>query len=394
MRRLLVAFGIALGVASCRLVAGIDDRSVSHGDAGTALSICRDERAACDDDPACHKALACLDACRGDIASVTACRIKCRRTLPTSFVAPTTDVLACQAQRCGPECSLSCGGYLYTSAVCEACAKAACCARAAACAANAECLNLTSCSSSCSIDDGPCKLNCEHDHAAGVAPRRELEACLSGSCASTCSDSAWACLGRESRPAATGTGTMHVTAIDLVTNAPLSGVALRACADEANTCDGPVLGTTDGRGEIEVPSLAKGCLYFDGADLVPSCAVIEADGPLLAPLVHRSDRDRLFGASASPGKGVVLAFVHDCTGVPGAGATLVTTSGARTLYWRGGRFVADAFETDATGIAAMVDLPAPERRVVRAEVSSSLPAIHQLDVLVRPDIITSVNLEP
>lgn len=187
---------------------------------------------------------------------------------------------------------------------------------------------------------------------------------------------------------------MLVSAIDLVTNGPLAGVSVRACADDAPACDGPVLGVTNAAGDVEISSVTTGCLYFDGADLVPSCVVMEDGGPLLAPLIRRSDRDRIFGGQTAAGKGIVLAFVHDCTGLPGTGARLVTTSGARTLYWRGGRLVADAFETDASGIAAMIDLPAPERRVVRAELSSSVPAIHQLEVVVRPDIITSLGLEP
>lgn len=403
----------AIALVGCRQILGIDDRQIdtTASDAAVACvgadafapacgacmaGACCGTIASCQADATCAPLLACLANCRGEPASIAACRVKCGRTLPTSFDEVAAQVMSCQAAHCADACGLTCGGAVHSNALCESCAAGACCAETAACSSDAACLALSTCIAACAPRDGPCVLGCTGRFRGGSTLRDRAEACIAQSCAGACYDAVWACLGKSPVVRPPEGGPVTLVAVDFVTGSPRAGVTVGFCRDGQSACEGP-LATTNAAGEVRLESsaLSGGCLRFSGPDVRDTC-IVHAPGATegTVPLISGADFARLFPPPLPAiDTGIVLAYVHDCAYAPGSSASLSSNVPARFLYWRRASFVADGAGTDGSGLAAVLDL-APGARIVRAELAPSLPAVDQQELFVRAGVITITGLGP
>jgi hypothetical protein len=409
---------VSLTASACRDVLGIDDRHVeerpppelcagaSAFEATCASCLdesCCDTLAACRGDESCARVLACFAECRGEPASITACRLRCGKTLQTSFDLFTSRLMSCQGKSCSNACGLTCGGYVHPNALCESCVARLCCAETSACVGDPQCLALSTCLAACASRDGPCILACRGEHAGGAALRDGFAACIDRSCAGTCYDAAWACLGKTPPPDVPATIALVLVAVDLVTARPLPGLDVRVCLDSDGPCngDGSPDQVTDPNGmvRIEVPSLRDRCIRVSGPSVRTMCVspppYAGTTMAALAPLIRNVDYARLFPPPLpSDTNGSVLFIAHDCAGLAGSGVSFTTPSAVRTLYWRRERFEDGLTFTDGSGLGAMLDVPGPAAHLVRADLGLGLPAIGQRTVFVRPGVISGVDLTP
>jgi hypothetical protein len=408
----------SMSVSACRGVLGIDDRTVEERPgpeicAGasafeTSCASCLDDSccdalAACRADEPCTRVLDCFAACRGEVASVTACRIRCGQKLQTSFDLVTSRFMSCQSRSCGPACSLKCGGYVHPNALCEACVARSCCAETSACAADAQCLALSTCLATCAPRDGPCMLDCNGQLAGGRELRTAVAACIDGACAGSCYDSAWACLGKATATEDPAPIALAITALDLVTARGLPDVSVRVCLDSDPTCAGD--GTPDlitdanGVAKLALMSLRDRCIRLTGASIRTTCFTPSffstASGEAGVPVIRNVGYARLFSAPLpSDANGSVLLLTHDCAAKPSSGVSFSTPANARTLYWRRERFEAGVTATDSAGLGAMLDVPAPAMHLVRADLGLGLPVVAQRTVFVRAGVISILDLGP
>jgi hypothetical protein len=218
-----------------------------------------------------------------------------------------------------------------------------------------------------------------------------------GACSAACHDGSWACLGQVATPIPFPK--LDVTFTDFVTGAVVANVSARVCKDDDVDCSSPgTVRISDAAGKVTVPygELEHGCIRYESADTKTICAYPPPSiGQAALPVFRAVDYARFFTSAPPPaGRGVVLAFVHDCAGAPGSGVSFSSSSSARALYWRKGQFVADAFETDDSGLAALVDLDAPSVHVIRGEISPTIAPVGQVPIPVRKDVISLVSLGP
>jgi hypothetical protein len=77
-------------------------------------------------------------------------------------------------------------GVPWPTSACASCMNGQCCAPQAACAANPECLAILGCYAGCAAGDSTCASGCYSAHPKGQADVDPLDACLLGTCASSC----------------------------------------------------------------------------------------------------------------------------------------------------------------------------------------------------------------
>jgi hypothetical protein len=180
MARVAAALGAALVAASCRQIAGIDDRKVwTSGDEGSACDGFVPASATCD---ACAGERCCaeIEACRADplCASVFECSGQCAHG----------DV-ACQSTACDYVCGgvgPALSGLVEATEACGACTTTACCAKASACAESADCLGFGGCLKACNVFDQACRDACASTYDAGFDAAAGLRVCVWSNCRAPC----------------------------------------------------------------------------------------------------------------------------------------------------------------------------------------------------------------
>ena len=339
----------------------------------------------------------CLGGCTGSVASVTACRIACKKNVAAPLEGPSARYLACQGAACGDPCALTCGGHLHDSASCESCGLASCCPEATDCATSDACISALSCLAACAPSDGPCRLGCTSQSGAAVA--EPFLECMAARCGA-CGDPQWSCLGSVSHPEPVGpTVRWEVFVVGFVTITPVEGALVRHCGGDDSGCAaaGDPL-PTDARGVValDIPAGSDGFLEISGADLVetlvfPSGATTVDRGVLA--LVFRPEELTAAGA-ADLTRAQLVVTAESCLFKPAIGVSFDAPGSGAFRYWRAGEFVVE-MATDASGAAALLDVRVVgDPLLVEAEVFSTGTRIQSRDVVLRAGALTVVGFAP
>jgi hypothetical protein len=246
--------------------------------------------------------------------------------------------------------------------------------------------------------------------------------CVMTACAADCrAEASFACLS----PAGVMPTPMddelrqRLTFVDLASEAPLAGVRVRACtrvgwADPSCSRSLDAEGTSDGQGavtlEVPYPLLGvkrpwDGYFFATGPSTVSDLRVFSTprtnDFAYRHRLSSRETHEALLaalGVSPRPDHGDLSVNVYDCRLAPAAGIELELVphpEGVRRVYFRGSLPLDEAARTtEANGRALFVDVPLGRPLTLRATVAATGAVLNELEVLVLPGVVTTVELEP
>jgi hypothetical protein len=283
---LWLAIGFAsLSLSGCKEILGLHERLRAKSDAGDAghsmlvpgqcgslahpsevCAQCMDanccaEAEKCHADSSCDPAYECVAMCGDD----GACRARCG--LFYNRTDPLLEVTACRESKCSAECGFSCGGLGYPIPGCDKCIESTCCPNAAACAQNADCLRLDLCRYNCLPGSTTCPVDCVSQYPLGAGDFGALSDCMNP-CASACEPGhGWECLDTPflwPKPHAVEKVTFSVTIVDLLSEKPFVGVAVKACDKTDLACASPYNRTTTDATGMASLSVPIGTVGFDG----------------------------------------------------------------------------------------------------------------------------------
>jgi hypothetical protein len=227
----------------------------------------------------------------------------------------------------------------------------------------------------------------------------------------------WSCLGNLELPKPSGESDLFLWLTDYIDQMPLVGFDVKQCLTSDPACAvGLAQGTTDYAGAVQMPlvrSPLSGTVtsYFQvtgaaGSDYGPHLILVPASRldhgvSWGAPLLSRALLGALF--QPDPALGYLAFRAASCnpfsTQIAGVGAAnLQVTVGERsdatqTLYAVDGFVSPVATATDASGNGAIVNIP-PGNATVEARMADSGTLIATATVLIRPDTVTVIVLEP
>lgn len=445
----LVASLIALaGIAACRQLIGITDNpptdltstlcGLAYGTSACASCVsanCCTESTACSVSAACTTYQTCIGKCNGD----PGCRTQCMISDPG--VAPEVSMLnACLASHCETPCGLTCGSIVErltppdAGAPCETCFQTNnACAAATACASSVDCDEYTRCFVACPTPD--CQEACETGHDAGVALFAPVQQVYANACSKACAyGQNWNCVGHVVWPATNITAvTQTVTALDYNTGLPVPGVEI-CLSEDCATCgsQGSVYAaaTTDMSGfwkvTLPLPAIGafgatqpsfQGCARFSSPTIVTqwgndgfpqtnatwNIAPSNAGTPFTPS--ELAEDFMAVGASWDSSRAVISMRVYDCLGTPAPDVQVASdTQDSQTVVYYSGANSATSVSTitanatGSTGIAAFINVPAPDAGAVNVRLTATPVGLGKASseetVGVQAGVVTVVGMTP
>jgi hypothetical protein len=284
---------------------------------------------------------------------------------------------------------------------------------ALACATDPECQAM----GACAMQAQPLDRNytCMEEHEAGGTAYGALFGVLTSTCSNDCPVGAqWWCVGHAVPPSPPNSDTtMRVKIVDYLTNNPVPGVDISACAESDPLCDAGVLSsdttTSDGWATVTIRPTGIGTatgyltaskggmfpeLFFWGFQLTePSVserlsAFTPAEVYQIASLIGQVDVTT---------KALVVVIVTDCDDAYARDVQLSISAsdpdgGIRIYYLQGGAISTTADSTDSTGYAVIVNVPAPAFITVKATPKALGQPSGVVQALTRPGTGTVVLL--
>ncbi|HTQ46428.1 MAG TPA: hypothetical protein VMI75_26915 [Polyangiaceae bacterium] len=393
-------------VVACRQLVGIGDEppmsSTDAGpvggdgaaDAGASCGIayagasCEKclERACCDTARTCASGTACaaLEGCLGACGGDPTCRARCVDEHRIGPDPAEADFAACLAANCSTSCTLGgCGALAQmfgadAASSCQKCIVDHVCQPVGDCLANPLCQEQSWCRQFPALDQLE---TCESAHDAATDPFAGYGAiyqALGTSCAIDCAwGNQWWCVGHVTTPTANPTGTVMTVALsDEGTGAPIAGASVNLCAPNLGLPCVPISsGTTDDAGlaSVTIPATQytpgpTGFIYIDDGGVYPSILywnfpMSEPNVYLVGPGLTTFDVSLLSGAlnvSVDQSRAIVGVRAFDCDSVPSPGVRFDVTPSdpdTRVFYTKGQNLDLTATETDAYGVALVVNVP-------------------------------------
>ena len=223
----------------------------------------------------------------------------------------------------------------------------------------------------------------------------------------------WTCLGSVTWPTPLLTTIdMTGTVQDYLTDAPIAGATVKVCARTDTDCTAPLdEGTTDALGEAVV-TVPLGSTGFDGyfdiaaAGYVPALRYtvdpitsVPSAAASTAPLITTTTFAMLAGAAGitiDPARGHLILTAMDCEPAFAAGVALTVDtadSSSTRLYMVGGLPSTTATETDVSGGAGYVNLPAGAA-TVSTSLAATSDAVGSTDINIRAGAIAMFTMPP
>jgi hypothetical protein len=424
-------------LVACRLIVGIEDRTVAPGgaDAGPCdlcvAEACAAPQNACAQDPSCGVPAQCLSSCEGDAGCRSACAV------PPAANATFAELEACIASQCGAACNLTCGTLTPTAAPSAANACESCvvdhggCGASQACATSVECQNYLQCRRSCVTAD--CIGECALEHDAGSFLYDGLNVAIQGSCRTPCDfGQNWTCVGNVVWPTtSTPVRKLRLSFQDKIANAPNIGMKVLVCGDLQ--CNSPLDSeTTNDAGVVQVSDNSKvnasgyglegyldlsgGTVPTENEPIFPTLLVwgfplSEGNGaigetiPTLSLLDFAGLPGDVPGLSIEPGRAHLGLLAVDCLGNQSDKVTFSLGPDAgdeetRIVYVAGIAPAPGATYTDQDGVAFVFNVPIPDdagRATVDVyatpEALDGGVSSHQI-AYIRSDTLTLVNMQP
>jgi len=142
---------------------------------------------ACSNHADCLTLVSCVKSCA---PSNQTCVSTCRNQTQNG-IADYDNLIDCMTTSCTPVCGAteggtSCGAFVFTNPVCDACVGRSCCTEEGVCSSNADCLALVQCTSVCQNNDPVCIADCQTQHPNGSADYKLLAQCIQTSCGGQC----------------------------------------------------------------------------------------------------------------------------------------------------------------------------------------------------------------
>jgi hypothetical protein len=377
------------------------------------VDACSAESAQCAHDATCAPRASCMRACPpGALDCIEAC---------SSSSTPTaTDVIAsyedCRTSKCFDACGVTCGDVPALvdddhASSCATCVAASCCTEASACGAIADCWSLVECVNANTTIDR--QRSCRYvQYPNGTKPFEDFETCLRSACSDACAfGSDWSCVGHVLEPATTAVSVSIISAaVDAESFAGLHAIHWRLCGaydpdcatpyDQGTTPDGQI---TSSKG-ITLSGSFGGYLELDdpSGGYLPSITHadpgITADStPLLSFMVSRGAAATfagLLGVTLDTSRGIALVFAYDCAGRPATGVTFTSPTldaSARVFYFDGKLPSKTATQTDATGLAVIVNAAVGSHEIT---MSRSTTTLGHVSALFRAQTVSNIIVVP
>jgi hypothetical protein len=306
-----------------------------------------------------------------------------------------------------------CGGVTTFDAEapsCAACIRAYCCQEETACADLPGCVDMLACFTGC--DYASCILGCITEGAPAHAAVDSLFQCRSN-CREPCAmGKHWSCAGHVTYPSLSGLCEYRLRLRDVVTLTGVSGIMAQACTTTDLECMSPIatgMSGADGVVSLNVPreqafyvSLSGGgympALYYstDPPQKTLATGVNDGDVVLETPAVVQFAASQV-DVTVMADKGQIAFAVLDCLGDQslGVSVTISTSQGSfdASYYLQNGTPVANAGQTDSSGIGAIVNVPTG-LAVLSATLRSTGKLVAKQGVLVKAGTITNVRVGP
>jgi hypothetical protein len=438
----LVVGVLLIGLAACRQIAGIGQRSVSPPPAcGIRFSDACDacvEQSCCNEASACaaHSACLALEQCRalanGDPTGRSSCTFNNPVRDPDAFGAATA-LDTCLASTCADACGLVCGGVSQiqgpvNAGDCQACVAANGCSAAVACATNLDCQSHALCRENCVTGD--CVGACNAAYPAGDVLYNAYTNAIGGACATDCRiGNNWTCAGHVTWPTTRAdTRVLDVTLTNPEQGPLPAGLTVKLCDAVDTACAVPVGGQvamTNGTTSMTFvdagPTAINGRNFglngyldvsapnIDPPPVMPTLAywgfpLSEANAVLATsfPVFSRLEMNSLLGSAGdgnavADGAGQIGAVALDCIGnqAPGVVVVATTASGAilRPYYFRAMSMLVQSDATDRDGLVLFANVP-PGTVTLTATPSGFDAPVSTERVFVRAGAVTEVGLAP
>ena len=387
------ALAVAIcAVASCRVVAGIDDRAPAKNTCAACVDArCSTETTACHANPYCATRSSCLASCDLEDAR---CRAACVATRSAASSDEIAALESCRTTSCASQCAPQCGDtpLLVPAAAADACAACVthqCCDKASACAANVACVSILECLDTHSTPDGWSACT-DVRYPSGVASYVDLNGCLETGCIDECAvGNDWSCLGRVAFPAApSDTITQKLKVVDsLDQTKTLTGLQAVVCSATDVQCVHPSAPFTfDAAGiaivVVQTTTTTSGRVGFDGFVLITDPTYSAANPKSYKPsflyafpaltesgvtrtLIMSSNdsvatASSFVGVTIDPTRGILVVSAIDCVGrrSPNVSFTVSTADAeTRVVYAKGAFLDRNATSTGRLGGAIIVNVP-------------------------------------
>ncbi|MBI5502065.1 MAG: hypothetical protein HY907_17615 [Deltaproteobacteria bacterium] len=205
---------------------------------------------------------------------------------------------------------------------------------------------------------------------------------------------------------------MTGTALDYVTDAPIEGATVKVCARADAACATPLdEGTTDAAGQVTL-TVPLGTTGFDGYFEVSATGYVTVLRYTVEPITEMPGADARVvsmvdtttfamlaaaaGVTPDPTRGHLVVNALDCNPTLAAGVSLdVDTAdvSSTAVYMVGGLPSTSATETDSSGAAGFINLPAGAATISTTLVSTG-EAIASTDITIRAGAAALFPLPP
>jgi hypothetical protein len=249
-------------------------------------------------------------------------------------------------------------------------------------------------------------------YPSGTKPFENFETCLRSACSDACAfGSDWSCVGHVVEPATTAVSVAIVSAaVDAESFAPLHPIHWRLCGGYDPDCASPEDQGTTSDGQIDSSKAVTlggsfaGYLELDDPSGGYLSSITHADPgittdatPLLSFMVSRSAASTLaglLGVTLDTSRGMALVFGYDCAGRSAPGVTFTSTtldSTARVFYFNGKLPSTSATQTDASGLAVIVNAALGSHEVTMSRSSTTLGRV---STVFRAQTVSNVIVVP
>ncbi|MBI5485994.1 MAG: hypothetical protein HY905_01540 [Deltaproteobacteria bacterium] len=223
----------------------------------------------------------------------------------------------------------------------------------------------------------------------------------------------WSCLGSVTWATPTETSLdMTGTVLDYVTDAPIEGATVKVCARSDAACATPLdEGTTDALGQVTL-TVPLGTTGFDGYFDVSATGYVTVLRYTVEPItemppeagriVSMADTTTFAmlaaaaGVTPDPTRGHLVISALDCNPTYAAGVSLEVDTAdvsSTAVYMIGGLPSTSATETDSSGAAGFINLPAGAATISTTLVSTG-EAIASTDITIRAGTAALFPLPP
>lgn len=324
------------------------------------------------------------------------------------------------AAQCADACGLTCGGIVAqvvgpdVAAACQQCiaGQPATCYAAHSCARSADCQSETRCAVSSTAPDV----------RSACGPKVGAMFASVQSCQGPCGFGAdWSCVGHVHWPPAPSCATAPVFsfgALDYLQVVPAAGLTARVCPLGEQDCNTPgATGTTDDAGAVTLPLTCGQRGYIDlslpDGGIVPetlfwtfpATVSLQPTPPRLQCWTVTPDEQKQVAAQTGlptdPSYGSIAVVAQDCTGTaaPGVSFDLSPKGPATRIFYQRnsggpGTLSPTATDTDASGVAVIVNVPAGTNIDLTASPTTLGVPSSRTTVFVRAGAIASVWMLP